>query len=112
MRQMAYTGERISARKAKEIGLVNEVYSTQEELLESVMATAREISRKNPLAVSGCKNMINYGRDHSTADTLKYVGVWNASMLSAAHVNEAATAMKEKREAHFKDLLPVRNTPM
>ena len=36
-RQMSYTAERVSADKAREIGLVNEVYDTAEEMLEAVM---------------------------------------------------------------------------
>jgi enoyl-CoA hydratase len=81
VKEMAYTGRRLPAATAKEIGLVNEVYDTHEAMMEAVMATAREIASKSPLAVTGCKVAINYGRDHSTTDTLDYVGVWNAGML-------------------------------
>jgi enoyl-CoA hydratase len=112
VKQLAYTGERLGAAQAKQLGLVNDVFPTQEKLLEHVMGVAAEIARKNPLAVTGCKTMINYGRDHSTADTLQFVGVWNGGMLSTAHVQEAATAQAQKREAHFEDLLPVRTSPM
>ena len=112
VREMAYTGRRLPAEKAREIGLVNEVYDTQEEMLEAVLATAREIASKNPLAVTGSKVLINYGRDHSTADTLDYIGVWNAAMLPAKHMQEAFTAKAEKRDAEFPDLAPLRTTPM
>ena len=81
-------------------------------MMDAVMATAREIASKNPVAVTGSKVLINYGRDHSTADTMDYIGVWNASMLPGAHMQEAFTAMAEKREADFPDLLPLRDTPM
>ena len=81
-------------------------------MLAHVMGVAGEIARKNPLAVTGCKTLINYGRDHSTADTLQFVGVWNGGMLSTAHIREAASAQSEKREARYDDLLPVRTTPM
>ncbi|HMP62387.1 MAG TPA: enoyl-CoA hydratase-related protein, partial [Phenylobacterium sp.] len=64
VRELAYTGRRLPAGKAKEIGLVNEVFPTQEALLDHVMATAREIAEKSPLAVTGSKVMINYARDH------------------------------------------------
>ena len=37
VRQIAYTGERLPAQKAKEIGLVNEVFDTQEAMLEHAM---------------------------------------------------------------------------
>ncbi|MEO0549151.1 MAG: crotonase/enoyl-CoA hydratase family protein [Pseudomonadota bacterium] len=112
VKQMAYTGERLGSEKAKEIGLVNDVFDTQEEMMEAVMAVAKEIASKNPLAVTGCKVLINYGRDHSTADTLDYIGVWNSGMLPPSHMQEAFTAKAEKREADFPDLLPLRTTPM
>jgi len=112
VKEMAYTGRRIDAATAKDIGLVNEVFDTQEECLAYVMQTAKEIASKSPLAVTGCKVLINYGRDHSTADTLDYIGVWNAGMFPPSHIQEAVAAMGEKREPDFPDLLPLRTTPM
>ena len=112
VKQMSYTGERLPAEKAKEIGLVNEVYDTQEEMLDKVMEIAREIASKNPLAVTGCKVLINYGRDHSTAEVLDYIGVWNAGMLPPSHMKEAFEARAEKRDPEYPDLLPLRDKPM
>ena len=112
VKQMAYTGERVPAAKAKEIGLVNDVFDTQEAMMEHVMGVAREIAKKDPLTVTGCKALINYGRDHSTADTMDYVGVWNAGMMPAARMQEAMMAMAEKREPEFSELEPLRDTPM
>ena len=112
VKEMAYTGMRLDAAKAKEIGLVNDVFDTHEGLLAHVMGVAAEIASKNPVAVTGSKVLINYGRDHNTADTLDYIGVWNASMLAGPHMQEAFMAKSEKREAEFPDLLKLRNTPM
>ena len=112
VKEMAYTGMRLKADKAKEIGLVNDVFDTHEELLAHVMGVAAEIAKKNPVAVTGSKVLINYGRDHSTADTLDYIGLWNASMLPASHMKEAMMAQMEKREPEFPDLLKLRKTPM
>lgn len=112
VKEMAYTGMRLKADKAREIGLVNDVFETHEDLLAHVMGVAAEIARKNPVAVTGSKVLINYGRDHSTADTLDYIGVWNAGMLPASHMKEAMMANMEKREAEFPDLLKLRDTPM
>ncbi|MDP2119343.1 MAG: crotonase/enoyl-CoA hydratase family protein [Hoeflea sp.] len=106
-RQMAYTAERLPAGKAKEIGLVNEVFESHEALLEGVMAIARQIARHSPLAVSGCKAMANYARDHSTADALDYVSVWNAAMLRPEDIREAFIAQGEKRQPMFDDLKPI-----
>lgn len=107
-RQMAYTAERLPAAKAKEIGLVNEVFETHEALLEGVMAIAGQIARHSPLAVTGCKTMANYARDHSTADALDYISVWNAAMLRPDDIKEAYFARGEKRAAVFDDLKPVK----
>jgi enoyl-CoA hydratase len=109
VRQIAYTGERFPAPRAKDVGLVNEVFDTQEAMLAHAMAMAREIAARNPLAVTGSKAMINYARDHTIADGLDYIGVWNAAMLSGAHMREAFTAKAEKREPAFPDLLPLRD---
>ena len=111
-KQMAYTGMRLKADKAKEIGLVNDVFDTQEEMLDAVMAIAAEIAKKDPLTVTGCKTLINYGRDHTTADTLDYIGVWNAGMIPPPRMQEAFKAMAEKRDPEFSDLLPLRDKPM
>ncbi len=109
-RQMAYTAERVPAAKAKEIGLVNEVYETHEALLDGVMEIARQIAAHSPLAVSGCKRLINYSRDHSTEDTLDYISLWNAAMLRPGDIKESYMAKSEKREAKFDDLKPVKKS--
>jgi len=103
-RQMAYTAERLPASKAKEIGLVNEVFATHEALLDGVMAIARQIAAHSPLAVTGCKRLANYARDHSTADALDYVAVWNAAMLRPDDIREAYVAKTEKRPPRFDGL--------
>ena len=112
VKQMAYTGERLKADRAHKIGLVNDVFDTQEEMMAHVMSVAKEIARKDPVVVTGCKTLIHYGRDHSTADTLDYIGVWNGGMMPHSHMKEAFTAMAEKRDPVFPNLGKLRNTPM
>ena len=108
VRELAYTGRRLPAARARELGLVNEVFDTHEALLEHVMATAREIASKAPLAVTGSKVMINYARDHSVADGLDYIAVWQSGMFSGPHMAEAFTAKQERRATNFPDLAPLR----
>ena len=107
-RELAYTGRRMPAAEAQAVGLVNHVYPDHETLLQEVMGIAGEIAAKAPLAIHGTKRMANYARDHSVADTLDYVGVWNASMLQHAEIREAMQANAEKRPGEFADLPPVR----
>ncbi|MDX2202005.1 MAG: crotonase/enoyl-CoA hydratase family protein [Hyphomicrobiaceae bacterium] len=108
VRELAYTGRRLPARKAQAIGLVNEVYPDHAAMMEAVMATAKEIAAKNPLAVTGSKVMINYARDHSMKDALDYIALWQTGMFSRPHMAEAFTAQQEKRAARFPDLAPLR----
>ncbi|MGH0029248.1 MAG: crotonase/enoyl-CoA hydratase family protein [Myxococcota bacterium] len=108
VRELAYTGRRMPAREAQSLGFVNRVYEDQDQLLDGVMEIAREIATKAPLAVYGSKRMINYARDHSTADGLDYIGIWNASMLQPDEMAEAMRANAEKRSGDFADLPPAR----
>ncbi len=107
-RQMSYTAERVSAEKARDIGLVNEVYDSAEEMLEAVMNIARQIAAHAPLAVSGAKRMVNYARDHSTADGLDYIATWNASMLDGEAIRNTFVAQAKGEKPEYEDLLAVK----
>lgn len=108
VRELAYTGRRMSAQEAQALGFVNAVYPDQTAMLDAVMKIAREIATKAPLAIYGSKRIINYSRDHNTADTLDYISAWNGGMLQPAEINEAITAMAEKRAANFAELPALR----
>lgn len=109
VRELAYTGRRMAAAEARDAGLVNRVFPHHDALLDGVFEVAREIARKPPLAVYGCKRMINYARDHSTADGLDYIAIWNASFLQGAEMQEAMLANRERRAGEFVDLPPKRS---
>ncbi len=108
VRELAYTGRRFTAQEAKEAGLINRVFANHEEMMTQVMAIAREIANKAPIAIYGSKRMINYARDHSTADGLDYISIWNSSMANNPEIMEALTAKQEGRPADFVDLPPRR----
>ena len=110
VREMAYTGRRVPAAEAKSMGLINEVYPDHETMLSSVMEIAREIASKAPLAVYGCKRMINYARDHTTADGLDYISIWNATFLQTEEIQEALASNAEGRPGDFAPLPPVRGS--
>ena len=109
-RQMSYTAERISAEKACSIGLVNEVYDSADEMLDAVMGIAKQIAANSPLAVTGAKRMVNYARDHSTADGLDYIATWNASMLDGDAIRQTFMAQAKGDAPEYEDLLSVKKT--
>ena len=104
VREMAYTGRRLPASRALATGLVNEVFDTQEAMLEAALQTAREIAAKPPAALWGSKQALNYARDHSVADSLQQMGWLQGVVWSGAQVQEAVSAMQQKRPAEFAPL--------
>ncbi len=103
LRELAYTGRKVSGKEAAEINLVNRYFDDQESLMTGVFSIAKTIAAKAPLAVRGTKEMILYSRDHSVADSLNYIATWNASMLLSSDLAENMTAMSEKRKPKFQD---------
>jgi enoyl-CoA hydratase len=109
VRELAYTGRRLTAREALAVGLVNRVFATHDELVAGVLAIAREIAERSPLAVWGSKEMLNYARDHSIADGLDYIATWQTGMFQPGDMREAFAAKAESRRPSFPDLLPLKN---
>lgn len=105
-REMAYTGRRVPAARAYEVGLVSEVYADHDSLVSGVLETAREIASKSPLAIWGTKVAMNYARDHSVDDSLEQIATWQSGMFQPDDMTEAFTAKAEKRDAVFENLLP------
>jgi len=105
-RELAYTGRRMPAGRAYEVGLVQQVYADPGALVEGVLETAREIAAKSPLAIWGTKVAMNYARDHGVDESLEQIATWQAGMFQPADMMEAFTAKAEKRPPVFPDLLP------
>jgi enoyl-CoA hydratase len=108
VRELAYTGDRMPAARAAEIGLVNEVFEDHESMLEAVHGIAARIASKSPLAIEGTKEMINYTRDHTVDDSLKYIAAWQTGMFQPTDMLETFTAKAEGRDPEFDDLLEIR----
>jgi enoyl-CoA hydratase len=109
-RELAYTGRRMPAQRAYEVGLVQQVYADHGSLVEGVLETAREIASKSPLAIHGTKVAMNFARDHGVEQSLDQMATWQAGMFQPADMVESFTAKAEKREAKYPDLLPERSS--
>jgi enoyl-CoA hydratase len=103
VRELAYTGRKMTAREACEVGYVNRVYADKQTLMAEVTVIARNIASKSPLAVRGSKEMILYSRDHPVRDGLDHIATWNAGILSTADLQEGMQAQMEKRAAVYED---------
>lgn len=107
-KEMAYTGRRLSAQRALQCGLVNEVFADPEALLAGALQCAREIAAKPPVAIWGSKQALNYARDHSVEDSLRQMGWLQGAIWSNRHVRASVTAMQTRSAGEFAPLAPLR----
>jgi enoyl-CoA hydratase len=96
-----YTGDDISAQRACEIHLVNNVYPDHDATVQAARALAGRIADNSPLAVTGCKRVLAYCEGKSVEDGLQYVATWNAAFLASEDLGEAMQAFLEKRKPKF-----------
>src|SRR5690348_17897718 len=96
VRVLFVTGERFSAARAKEIGLVH-IVTPVEELDAAVEKTVRELLSSAPQAVRACKALaLNVGHmDRETAR--KYTAETIATLRVSAEAQERLRAFLEKR---------------
>jgi enoyl-CoA hydratase len=108
VRELAYTGRRLSSARALSVGLVNDVLVDHDALIKSAMTMAAEIAAKPPVAVWGSKQAIQYARDHSTVDSLRQMGWLQGAIWDTAAMAEAHSANKEKRAPQYAALEPIK----
>jgi len=99
--ELAFTGKDISAERAKEIGLLNDVAADADGVLKAARALAAEIAANSPIAVQGTKAVLAANEGRTVAEGLDYVATWNAGMLASDDLTEAVTAFMEKRAPNF-----------
>ena len=110
-RELAYTGDRMPAPagargRARQRGVRRPRRRSSPACSTSPAASPPS----RPLAIWGTKEMINYTRDHSVADSLRYIAGWQTGMFQPGDMMEEFAAKAEKREPKFEDL-PPRPTP-
>ena len=106
LRELAFTGRKFDSAEAKLLGLVNEVFTSEDILHEEVQKVAKNIASKSPLVTRVIKKQINYARDHSVRDALEFHATWNASLISGKDMQEAMTSYMNKTNGDFEDLEP------
>lgn len=103
LREIMITGRKVSADEARAVGLVSRVLPSHAAMMAEAYAMAETIAAKSPLAVMGVKNMLNYTRDHTVEDSLRFGLTWNAGMLQTQDVTLAGAAFFTKQTPTFPD---------
>ncbi|MGC9194091.1 MAG: crotonase/enoyl-CoA hydratase family protein [Syntrophobacteraceae bacterium] len=100
-RELAYTAGNISAKRAREVLLINEVYDTREILMHEAEKMALQIAGNPPLSVQASKDVLNYCVGKSVADGLKYVASVSCNIVPSHDLTEAISAFMQKRKPEF-----------
>lgn len=106
-REWIYTARTVTAEEALRSGLVNQVFETPDALLKHVQGIAQQIAANSPLAVYGSKHLLNYARDHNTADSLAYTAAWQSGMFQPTDMSESFVAKAQKRTPEYQPLHPL-----
>jgi enoyl-CoA hydratase/carnithine racemase len=100
-KELIFTGRRVGAQEALEIGLVNKV-CPPEALLDECLAMAAMICETGPIAIQQAKYAINYGleADLHTGLAIESNAYWVT--IPTEDRTEGLTAFREKRKPVYK----------
>jgi len=99
--ELTFTGKTITAKEAKEIGLVNEVVPLAE-LKEATYKLAKRIAQGPPLAMQMAKKGLYQGLEASIRDQIEYEKSALMTLMRTEDFQEAIKAFQEKRKPVFK----------
>jgi enoyl-CoA hydratase/carnithine racemase len=100
-KRLILTGERIGAREAERIGLVD-VVVPMEKLEEVTVEFAKKLASKAPLAVKAIKEVMNKGVDLDIQSGLKLEQEFVAKLAQTEDFREGIRAFFEKRQPQWK----------
>jgi enoyl-CoA hydratase len=99
-KRLLFTAERISARQALAIGLVDEVVDCGE-ALSAALQLADRISANAPMAVAAAKRAVNLGMQMSLTDGQRLEAHLFGALFRSEDVQEGVAAFMERRAPRF-----------
>ncbi|KAI5309480.1 hypothetical protein KEM55_003152, partial [Ascosphaera atra] len=104
VKEVALTARIFGADEALRQGLVSSVHETKDDAVKAGLELAKLIASKSPVAVQGTKELLNYSRDHTVPEGLRYTSVWNSAMLQTEDISAALLSGIQKRKPTFEKL--------
>lgn len=101
-KEIIYTGKKVSAQDAKNIGLVLSVHENKEALLQEAMNIIERASKNSLNAIGVAKFVINRGTDLPNEEGLKFEKNHFADIFNSFDMKEGVNAFIEKRKPEFK----------
>ena len=103
-REWTMLGEKVSADRAKEVGLVSSLHDNHEEMMKNAFEIAEKLASKTPLAMWVTKETLNYSRDHTVKESLENVALWNAATLHKEDVMSTMMSKMQKKKPEYRNL--------
>ena len=101
-KEILFTGKRVSAQEAYDMGLANKVVPDGD-CLKTARALAEELLLKSPSAIAAIKKLVNIGSNTDLNSGLAFESETFGALSTHRNFKEGVAAFLEKREAHFKD---------
>ena len=101
-KRMILCGDRIDAKTAERIGLVEEVVATGE-ALHAALALADKVAQQSPVAVRKIKPLIQGARSHAPDQWLPAEREAFVDLFDAQDTKEGVSAFLEKRKAQWQN---------
>ncbi|MED1607663.1 enoyl-CoA hydratase/isomerase family protein [Cytobacillus kochii] len=95
--ELMYTGQRIDTEKAREVGLINQ-YFADEAFEEEVYNIAKNLSQKNPVALSHGRESMHMIQNMDYKQSLTYLRDQVVVLSRTEDYQEGLLAFKDKRE--------------
>lgn len=102
--ELIFTGNMITAEKAKQLNIINDVFESKTELLENAFKIAQKISSNSSVAVSATKDAVLNGKNMPLEDSYRYESTLFGNLFATYDQKEGMSAFTEKRKANFKGL--------
>ncbi|KAL5354977.1 ClpP/crotonase-like domain-containing protein [Aspergillus floccosus] len=104
VKEVALTARIFGAEEALRVGFVSGVYESKKAAVSAAVELGALMASKSPVAVQGTKEILNWSRDHSVQDGLRYTTVWNSAALQTQDVASALLSGIQKRKPTFEKL--------
>lgn len=101
-KELIYTGRKVKADEAKELGLVLNTFPSKDQLLNNAKELINKVSRNSLNAIGVAKFVINRGVDLSNEEGLKFEKNHFGEIFNSYDMKEGVSAFIEKRKADFK----------
>lgn len=98
---LAFTGKKLSASEAKNIGLIADVFD-DENFMESAMKVLTTISNLPTKAIALTKKAFNESYENSLSEQLDVEGILQQEAAETEDFREGVTAFLEKRKPNYK----------